>query len=384
MQKFATYTPSFYWCSNRSRNCHKPYRVKASQQNILHGFSSVESVLEDVKQGKPVVVLDDESRENEGDLIVAADQMSVETMAFIVEYSSGVICVGMRGEDLDRLQIPLMVEDKRNEESMYTAFTVTVDAWNGTTTGISAADRTITVKLLGSPDSKPNDFRKPGHLFPLRSRRGGVLERPGHTEASVDLAYLAGCFPAGVLCEIVDKRDGSMARGKYLMDFARSHDLKCLTVKDLQMYRLRNEQQLQQIYFKQIDDRYFMTVFRSILDDTEHVLVERITKNANGHAKKVRVQLGGGQFLQFFDQGKEEAGQSSTDIWIYIGRKQQVGFREQLLAMDMQVKLSEVESSYVSKILRHARCTNFEFVGNVSVVSEGVLDCFGENSLIVC
>ncbi|KAL0029538.1 hypothetical protein WJX79_002202 [Trebouxia sp. C0005] len=156
---------------------------------------------------------------------MAAETMTTEAMAFMVEYTSGVICVPLEGRDLDRLQIPLMVSSAENEEMLYTAFTVTVDARHGTTTGISAADRTATVKALADRTSQPGDFKKPGHIFPLRYRHGGVLKRPGHTEAAVDLARLANCAPVGVLCEIVSKADGSMARTPELLDFAKQHNL---------------------------------------------------------------------------------------------------------------------------------------------------------------
>eukprot|EP00191_Tetraselmis_sp_GSL018_P020768 CAMPEP_0177592134 /NCGR_PEP_ID=MMETSP0419_2-20121207/8389_1 /TAXON_ID=582737 /ORGANISM="Tetraselmis sp., Strain GSL018" /LENGTH=266 /DNA_ID=CAMNT_0019082963 /DNA_START=332 /DNA_END=1132 /DNA_ORIENTATION=- len=196
------------------------------------GFSSIPVALEAFKRGEPLVVLDDEDRENEGDLILAAEHATSQNIAFMVRYTSGVICVGMRGEDLDRLQIPLMVEPKSNEDSMRTAFTVTVDLKKGTTTGISASDRAATLRALADPQSTPGMFNKPGHIFPLRCRPGGVCERPGHTEASVDLAALAGCRPAGVLCEIVND-DGTMARTPELLRFGAVHGLHVITIKDL-------------------------------------------------------------------------------------------------------------------------------------------------------
>jgi 3,4-dihydroxy 2-butanone 4-phosphate synthase len=161
------------------------------------GFDSIGEALQDLAAGKFVVVLDDEDRENEGDLIINADKVTTADMAFMVEHTSGVICIGMHGEDLDRLRLPLMVDSRANNESMYTAFTVTVDLEEGTTTGISAADRAATLRALADPSRHPSDFRRPGHIFPLRARPGGVLVRPGHTEAAVDLATLSGSYPAG-------------------------------------------------------------------------------------------------------------------------------------------------------------------------------------------
>lgn len=199
------------------------------------GFSTIPAALAAVARGESVVVLDDEDRENEGDLILAADRATPEALAFMVRYTSGVVCVGMRGADLDRLEIPLMVEDKANEDAMKTAFTVTVDAKLGTTTGISAADRSVTINALASQESVSSDFNKPGHIFPLRAREGGVITRPGHTEAAVDLARLSGCFPAGVLCELVND-DGSMSRTPDLLQFGYKHRLHVVTIKDLVQY----------------------------------------------------------------------------------------------------------------------------------------------------
>jgi len=207
----------------------------------LPGFDSIKDALNDLAAGKFVVVLDDENRENEGDLICCADKATTELMAYMVEYTTGVICIAMEGSDLDRLKLPLMVSSLENEESMYTAFTITVDLREGISTGISASDRAKTIRHLADPQAKATDFRRPGHIFPLRYRPGGVLVRPGHTEASVDLARLAGSYPAGVLCEIVNKADGSMARTPDLLKYAKEHNLKCITIADLMRYRLRHD-----------------------------------------------------------------------------------------------------------------------------------------------
>jgi 3,4-dihydroxy 2-butanone 4-phosphate synthase/GTP cyclohydrolase II len=196
------------------------------------GFSSISEAVEAIRQGKFVVVVDDEDRENEGDLIMPADMMTPEAMAFLVQHSTGIVCVGMKGEMLDRLQIPLMVPDKDNEEALLTAFTVTVDVKAGTSTGVSAKDRCLTVRALASSDSRPNHFRRPGHIFPLRYREGGVLKRAGHTEAAVDLAVMAGFAPAGVLCELINK-DGSMSRLPELKEFAKAHNLPLISIADL-------------------------------------------------------------------------------------------------------------------------------------------------------
>lgn len=210
-------------------------------ENGSLGFATIPEALQDVAMGKFVVVLDDEGRENEGDLIMAGSKVTPKAMAFMVEHTSGVVCLAMEGADLDRLRLPLMVESAENEEAMRTAFTVTVDLIEGISTGISASDRSKTIRQLSDPCSQPHHFRRPGHIFPLRYHPGGVIARPGHTEAAVDLARLAGCTPAGVLCEVVDKRDGSMARTPYLLRFANEHGLKCITIQDLIDHRLRRE-----------------------------------------------------------------------------------------------------------------------------------------------
>jgi 3,4-dihydroxy-2-butanone 4-phosphate synthase len=174
-------------------------------------FTQIERAIDAVARGELVVVVDDADRENEGDLIMAAEKMTPEKMAFMIRYTSGVICQPMLGERLDELSLPLMVPGNENTEVQRTAFTVSVDAVRQTTTGISAADRAATVRALIDPATVPADLARPGHIFPLRYRDGGVLKRAGHTEAAIDLARLAGCFPAGVLAEVVND-DGSMKR----------------------------------------------------------------------------------------------------------------------------------------------------------------------------
>ncbi|XWS44976.1 hypothetical protein CRYUN_Cryun15aG0096100 [Craigia yunnanensis] len=210
------------------------------QPDSIEGFASIPEAIEDIRQGKLVIVVDDEDRENEGDLIMAASLATPEAMAFIVKHGTGIVCVSMKAEDLERLELPLMVTQKENEEKLCTAFTVSVDAKHGTTTGVSARDRATTVLALASKDSKPEDFNGPGHIFPLKYREGGVLKRAGHTEASVDLAVLAGLEPVAVLCEIVDD-DGSMARLPKLREFALAEKLKIISIADLIRYRRKRD-----------------------------------------------------------------------------------------------------------------------------------------------
>jgi 3,4-dihydroxy 2-butanone 4-phosphate synthase/GTP cyclohydrolase II len=208
------------------------------------GLNSVEEILADLRAGRMVIIMDDEDRENEGDLIMAADRATPEAVAFMIRYTSGIICVPMEEEGLVRLDLPQMV--MANSESHRTAFTVSVDLKAGTTTGVSSADRAATIRALADSTAAAADFARPGHIFPLRSRKGGVLVRAGHTEASVDLCRLAGLKPAGVLCEIMND-DGTMARRPELEAFAKRHNLKIGTIADLIRHRLRNERSVERI-----------------------------------------------------------------------------------------------------------------------------------------
>lgn len=207
-------------------------------------FATVEEALEDIRAGKMIIVVDDENRENEGDLLMAAEKVTAEAVNFMAKYGRGLICVPLTSERLESLEIPPMVY--RPQDPMRTDFTVSVDAREGTTTGISAYDRALTIRLLADPKSTPKDFVQPGHIFPLRAKDGGVLRRPGHTEAAVDLARLAGLQPAGVICEIMNE-DGTMARLPQLKIFARQHGLKLLTIADLVRYRMQRERLIRRI-----------------------------------------------------------------------------------------------------------------------------------------
>jgi len=207
-------------------------------------FHSIPEALEDLRGGRMVIVVDDENRENEGDLICAAQFATPEVINFMATHGRGLICLAMQGSRLDELKIPLMVG--QSTDSQQTAFTVSIDAGPelGVSTGISAADRARTIQAAIHPRTRPEDLRRPGHVFPLRAREGGVLKRAGHTEAAVDLALLAGLYPAGVLCEIQNP-DGSMARLPQLVEFARKHRLKIITIAHLIEYRLRTERLVQ-------------------------------------------------------------------------------------------------------------------------------------------
>ena len=238
-----------------------------------HPFDRVEDAIEDIRRGRMVIVADDEDRENEGDLVMAASAVTADHVNFMAQHGRGLICVTLTPERADALELPLMTD--RNTDPHGTAFTISVDAATrfGVTTGISAQDRATTIRILADEQTKPDDLRRPGHIFPLRAKPGGVLRRVGQTEASVDLADLAGLPPVGVICEILDE-DGTMARRPQLEVFAREHGLKFITVAQLVAYRLRRTRIIERIAeakMPTIAGDFDVIAYRSILDGREHV-----------------------------------------------------------------------------------------------------------------
>src|SRR5579864_1676073 len=234
-------------------------------------FDSVDRAIKDIAEGRPVVVVDDADRENEGDIILAAARATPELLAFMIRYTSGVICVPLPGAELDRLHLPLMTS--QNTEHHRTAFTLSVDAKHGVSTGISAADRATTIARLVDPDTTARSLVRPGHVFPLRYAEGGVLRRPGHTEAAVDLARLAGLPEAGVLAEVVND-DGTMARLPELREFAATHDLALISIEQLIEYRRRTERQLSRQAQTRLPNSFGLWQaygYRHEIDGTEYV-----------------------------------------------------------------------------------------------------------------
>jgi len=234
-------------------------------------FISVEEAITRIARGEMLVVVDDEDRENEGDLIFAADKVTPEAINFMARHGRGLICVSLTADRCEELELPLMVE--KNTSAHGTAFTVSVEARRGTTTGISAHDRAATVRTLVDPGAGPQDLQRPGHMFPLRARRGGVLKRAGHTEASVDLARLAGLTPAGVLCEIMDD-DGQMARLPRLEVFAREHGLGIITVADLIAHRMRTEKLVERVAGPKLPTgfgEFRIYAYRNAVSGEEHI-----------------------------------------------------------------------------------------------------------------
>jgi 3,4-dihydroxy 2-butanone 4-phosphate synthase / GTP cyclohydrolase II len=237
----------------------------------MTAFASIPDAVAAIAASRMVVVVDDADRENEGDLIMAAEAATPETIAFFVRHTSGVICTPMLGERLDELDLPLMVAT--NTAPYRTAFTISVDAGRGTTTGISAADRATTIKALIDPATRPGDLVRPGHIFPLRYREGGVLIRAGHTEAAVDLARMAGCYPAAVLCELVDE-DGGMARLPELERFARRHGLPLISIAGLIRHRRQREKLVKRVAEARIPTRwgeFTAYAYESLLDGEQHL-----------------------------------------------------------------------------------------------------------------
>ena len=236
-------------------------------------FSSIPEAIEDIRAGRMVVVVDDEDRENEGDLTIAAEKVTPDVINFMARHGRGLVCLPMTGQRLDELRIPLMVQDEENSARFGTAFCVPIEAKQGTTTGISAGDRARTILAAVDPRTKPTDLARPGHMFPLRAQDGGVLVRAGQTEAAVDLARLAGLQPAGVICEIMDD-DGTMSRGPRLEAFCLQHGLRMITIKDLIQHRMRHERLVRKVAEAKLPTDYGefrIHVFESLIDRQHHV-----------------------------------------------------------------------------------------------------------------
>jgi 3,4-dihydroxy 2-butanone 4-phosphate synthase / GTP cyclohydrolase II len=235
-------------------------------------FATIEEALNDIRDGRIIIIVDDEDRENEGDLMIAAEKVTPDAINFMATHGRGLICLAMTGQRLDDLHIPLMVADHTNTTPHGTAFCISIEARKGVSTGISVFDRAQTIRTAIDPNTLPDDLSRPGHIFPLRARDGGVLVRAGQTEASVDLAKIAGLFPAGVICEIL-KDDGTMARVPDLVEFAEKHELKMITVADLIRYRLRTESFVRRIGGRVLPTRhgdFQMIGFQSILGPETH------------------------------------------------------------------------------------------------------------------
>ena len=248
---------------------------KSGPATTRRPFSTIEEALEAIREGRMIIVVDDENRENEGDLTIAAEKVTPEAINFMARHGRGLICMPMTPTRLDELEIPLMVS--QNTTKFHTAFCVSVEAKAGTSTGISAADRAASVLAAIDPKSTPNDLIRPGHMFPLRARSGGVLVRAGQTEAAVDLARIAGLYPAGVICEIMNQ-DGTMSRVPELTRFAKRHKLPMITIADLIEYRMRNEQLVKRVASAKLPTEhgdFLVHAYESQIDNQSHVALVR-------------------------------------------------------------------------------------------------------------
>ncbi len=254
----------------------------------------VEAGMEDMRQGKMVILVDDENRENEGDLVAAAEKITPEIINFMVRFGRGVLCLALTGERCDQLGLQMMVPV--NKSAFCTAFTVSIESAEGVTTGVSAADRAHTIKTAVAPNAKPSDIASPGHIFPLRARDGGVLVRTGQTEGSVDLARLAGLTPAGVICEVMND-DGTMARRPQLEVMAAEHGLRILSVADIIEYRLLRERLVERVTESELTipgvGDFRAVVYRSLVDDSEHLALVKGHPSAD-HAVLGRVHQANG------------------------------------------------------------------------------------------
>src|SRR4051794_1734647 len=258
-----------------ARGKHAKPAIALASKKAPSPFARIEDAVEAVRAGEMIIIVDDADRENEGDLMVAAEKVTPEAINFMARFGRGLICLSMTPDRLDELEIPLMVS--QNTSRFETGFCVSVEAKGRTTTGISAADRAATVRTVIDPETKPSDLARPGHMFPLRSRTGGVMERAGQTEAAVDLARIAGLYPAGVICEIMNE-DGTMARVPELAKFARKHGLLMITIADLIKYRNRTESLVKRVATAKlptVHGDFEIHVFVNQLDNAEHVALVR-------------------------------------------------------------------------------------------------------------
>lgn len=241
-------------------------------------MNAVTEIIDDIRNGKMVILIDDEDRENEGDIILASDFVTPDAINFMAKEARGLVCLALEPEQIERLDLPMMVGDERNQSPNKTAFTVSIEAAEGVSTGISASDRAHTIRVASNPKTKPQDIIMPGHIFPIRAQHGGVLKRAGHTEASVDLAKLAGLTPAAVICEVM-KDDGTMARLPDLYEFSQKHNIKIGTIEALIKHRLEHEtlvEELVEAPFESIYGAHLkIRVFKNTLDDSQSIVIQK-------------------------------------------------------------------------------------------------------------
>ncbi len=277
-------------------------------------LNTIEDAAEDIRAGKMIIIVDDEDRENEGDLVCAAEKITPEIINFMVTHARGLICLPLTEERCDELNLPPQTAE--NTSSMGTAFTISIEARDGVTTGISAADRAKTILTAVDPNSKPSDLARPGHIFPLRAKKGGVLVRVGQTEASVDIARIAGCYPAGVVCEIMND-DGTMARLPQLEKFAKKHDLKIISVADLVRYRIQKEMLVRRVVETDLPTEhgtFRAFVYENIMNGETHVALTMGDFSRTTEPALVRVQTENITFAMFGSKLGEAAQAIETSL----------------------------------------------------------------------
>ncbi|MFL2826295.1 MAG: 3,4-dihydroxy-2-butanone-4-phosphate synthase, partial [Coraliomargaritaceae bacterium] len=305
------------------------YIMESTTESENAHFDSIESAIKDIAAGKPVIVTDDEARENEGDLILAAEKATTESINQMILHARGLICVPMQAEQLRSLGINPMSSE--NRESHQTDFAISVDAAKGISTGISAHDRAKTIQILSNPNSVPEDLVQPGHVFPLRAKAGGVLQRAGHTEAAVDLAVLAGLNPSGVICEILNE-DGSLARLPDLVEFKKKHQLKLISISQLIEFRHEKECLIKRISSKKIQTEYGefdFHLYKSILDDRQHIALSMGELNQDPTLVRVHSEYRlsdlfkqlGTQGHNNLDQALKKIAEAKHGVFVYIEQK---------------------------------------------------------------
>ena len=303
--------------------------MKNKSETKNHPFDSIESAVNDIAAGKPVIVTDDEARENEGDLILAAEKATTESINQMILHARGLICVPMQAEQLRSLGINPMSSE--NRESHQTDFAISVDAALGINTGISAHDRAKTIRILSNPNSTPEDLVQPGHVFPLRAKPGGVLQRAGHTEAAVDLAVLAGLNPAGVICEILNE-DGSLARLPDLVEFKKKHQLKLISIAQLIEFRHEKECLIKHISSKKMQTEYGefdFHLYKSILDDRQHIALSMGELNDGPTLVRVHSEYRlsdlfkhlDSQGYNYLDKALKKIAEAKHGVFVYIEQK---------------------------------------------------------------